>query len=119
MCLDEFVGFNIGPVASQDLPKGYWVASMFSDQFCAIFALPVYKDGSVVDFRPLVSDKSAGLITVLQNHAFSKLIGVKMHTSKKYSADLNGVQATIIVETVADHLKRVDEHKQVNGNTAE
>jgi len=108
MSLEDYVAIETGPVKMSDLPKGFWVASMCTADYCVPFPIPAFKDGECKAMRPLISNRPDGLITVLQNHDFAKLIGVKMVTSKRYTAVIDGVEAEIVVEKVCEHIKRLD-----------
>jgi hypothetical protein len=94
----------------EEMPKGTWVASMESDNWCVPFPIPYIENGECVGVRPLISNKPDGLISVLQNHDFAKLIGVKMVTSKVYTAKVTELDVVITVEPVVDHLRRVEAH---------
>lgn len=107
MSLKDYVAYQTGPIRMDELPDGIWVASMESNKWCVPFPLPYYENGECKGVRPLISNRPAGLIAVLQNHEFAKLIGTKMVTSKRYTAHVDGLDVTIFVETVTDHLKRM------------
>jgi O-succinylbenzoate synthase len=106
---DEMFGIQVGPIATNDLKDTVWVASMFGDGFSALFALPTRdRSGEVEGFAPIVSSRPQDLAKVIQNCEWSKAIKVKMVTGKRYTADLNGIHADIVIEQVKDHKVRID-----------
>lgn len=113
---DEMFGIQVGPIATNDLKDTVWVASMFGDGFSALFALPIRsKSGDVDGFAPIVSAHPQDLAKVIQNSDWSKDIKVKMVTGKRYTADLNGIHADIVIEQVKDHKMRVDAFRKQEG----
>lgn len=106
---DEMIFTQVGPIAVNDLKDNVWVASMFGDGFSALFALPTKdRTGEVDGFAPIVSKHPQDLVKVIQNCDWSKAIKVKMITGKRYTADLNGIHADIVIEQVKDHKVRID-----------
>lgn len=115
MSLEDYVAIETGPLSMNDLPKGFWVASLWTADYCVPFPIPTFKGGECKAMRPLISNRPDGLISVLQNHDFAKLIEVKMVTSKRYTAVIDGNKAEIVVEKVSDHIKRMDDFKKEQG----
>lgn len=111
--LADMIGIPVGPISTGELPDNLWVASMFGDGFSGIYALPLRnKQGEVDDFGPVVAKNPQDLARIVQNHDWSKVIKVKMITSKRYTADLNGLEASIVIELVKDHKVRLEAYRQ-------
>lgn len=112
--MNDLIGLAVGPVCTNDLPDNLWVASMFAKDFSGVYALPTSSKvgGDSDGFAMLVSNRATDLAQIIQNHYWSKLIKVKMLTSKRYTADLNGVACDIVIETVKEHKVRLEAYRK-------
>jgi len=109
MSMKDLVAIPMGTWKTVDLPKKYFVASMFGEGICAQYGIPSSdKQGNVDGFKAVVSNRPENIALIIQNHPWSKEIGVSMVSSKRYTVECEGLKATIVIETVADHIKRCE-----------
>ena len=119
MSMKDLIAIPMGTWKTVDLPKKYFVASMFGEGICAQYGIPnATNTGDVSGFKAVVSNRAENIALIIQNHPWSKQIGVSMVSSKRYTVDCEGLKATILIETVADHIKRCSafEKQKEQGN---